>query len=470
MAKTIFITIMFSVFFIFSGCSDDTTTNNTSAGSIDGKWKASEVQMVHAPNTPGHSSEMKAQLQLLGSLPAGTIGWANLNFGSSKSWNSQTIGSQSLGRIKFTNDMIGIITSQYSGYNNTWYYLTTNGGISWLPKSVTNLSYFYSISVLSASSAYVVGLSSVYNTVLLQTTDGGSNWTEKFNFNSISANINDIQFINENTGYAVGSQNICKTTNAGLNWTVQNTTVDCYYVQFINDQTGWVAGPTGGYLTSDLLKTTDGGASWITIPLSFFLYKFDFKNENLGFANGTLNNKPVILKTLDGGATWSTVINLGVDWNQGFYFVDANTGMAADGSAVVRTEDGGVTWTQEFCDYYTNLNGVYMKDSQNGIITADNGKIWQRTTTTVENCWSLAGEIENTSIANIVRSLDEIYFAGGGYVINDGNITFTVLGYSATGGDIDDHTIGGGMFTSSGNLVLTLNFANDEQWKVTFIR
>lgn len=64
----------------------------------------------------------------------------------------------------------------------------------------------------------------------------------------------------------------------------------------------------------------------------------------------------------------------------------------------------------------------------------------------MDNCWSLSGEIDNTSIANIVHSRDETYFTGGSYVINSDNITFTVLGYSATGGDIEDHTIGGGNF------------------------
>ncbi|HMT11057.1 MAG TPA: hypothetical protein PKA39_05485, partial [Ignavibacteria bacterium] len=141
MLRTVFFTIVLFAFLIISGCSEDTPTNTTTGGPLDGKWKASEVQMVHAPSGSGHSAQMKAQLQLLGSLPAATVGWANLNFGSSRLWNSQTIGSQSLGRIKFINDMVGMIYSSV-----TEYYLTTNGGSSWNRKIISNVEYFYLVS------------------------------------------------------------------------------------------------------------------------------------------------------------------------------------------------------------------------------------------------------------------------------------------------------------------------------------
>ncbi|MBE2219727.1 MAG: hypothetical protein IAE90_16065 [Ignavibacteria bacterium] len=470
MKKTIFFTIVFSIFFLVSGCSDDTPTNNTTGGPLGGLWRASEVQMVHAPSGSGQSAQMKAQLQLLGSLPAATVGWANLNFGSGRSWTQQTIGWQNLGKVKFIDNLVGSILPQDFMYNNPWYYLTTDGGSTWNQKNITGLSNLYTVSVSGSQVAYVLGQSTSYNVVLIKTTDGGSTWNQVFNFNTIGVSLYDIQFVNEMTGYAVGNEHICKTVNGGLNWSVQNNTLNSYNVRFINDQTGWVAGPTTSNNTSNLLRTIDGGNNWTTIPLNFLVYSFEFKDENLGFAAGTMNNKPVLQKTIDGGSSWTTILNMGVDWNQGFYFLNSNTGVAVDGSVLLRTEDGGLTWTEEFCDYYTDLSGVYLKDSHDGIVTADNGKIWSRTTTTNDNCWSLAGEIDNTSIANIVRSRDETYFSGGTYVVNDGNITFTVLGYSARGGDLDEHTIGGGTFTASGNLVLTLNFANDEQWKITFTR
>ena len=467
MLRTVFFTIVLFAFVIISGCSEDTPTNTTTGGPLDGKWKASEVQMVHAPSGSGHSAQMKAQLQLLGSLPAATVGWANLNFGSSRLWNSQTIGSQSLGRIKFINDMVGMIYSSV-----TEYYLTTDGGSSWNRKIISNVEYFYLVSIVNANIAYAVGhLSSPpYSTVLMKTTDGGSSWTEKFSFSAISVSPNDIGFVNEETGYAISNGKICKTTNGGLNWSIQNTPMNCQDLQFFNEQSLIISGMTSGNSYSSMLKTSDGGTTWQTIPLNFFMTNFDFKDEITGFANGLLNSKFYIFKTIDGGFTWSTILDMSVDYQQGFHFLNANTGMAVDGSAVIRTEDGGITWTQEFCDYFTSYNGVYLKDSQNGMVTDSEGRVWMRPNTTADNCWSLGGKVENTSIADIIHSRNEIYYGGGTYSIDGSNITFTVLGYSATGGDAGDFTIGGGTFTSSGNLVLTLNFANDEQWKVTFIR
>ncbi|MBE2219726.1 MAG: hypothetical protein IAE90_16060 [Ignavibacteria bacterium] len=467
MIRTVFFTIVLCVFFIFSGCSDDTPTNTTTGGPLDGKWKASEVQMVHAPSGSGHSAQMKAQLQLLGSLPAATVGWANLNFGSSRLWNSQTIGTQSLGRIKFINDMVGMIYSSV-----TEYFLTTDGGVTWNRKIIGSVSYFYLVSIVNANIAYAVGhLSSPpYSNVLLKSTDGGSTWAEKFSFTSVSVSPNDIGFVNEETGYAIANGKICKTTNGGLNWAIDNTPMNCQDLQFFNDQSLIISGMTSGNSYSSLLKTSDGGTTWQTIPLNFLMTNFDFKDENTGFASGILNSKIYIFKTIDGGFSWSTILNMSVDYQQGFHFLNASTGMAVDGSAIIRTEDGGITWTQEFCDYYSNYNGVYLKDSQNGLVTDSDGRVWMRSNITADNCWSLGGKVENTSIADIIHSRDEVYYGGGTYSIDGGNITFTVLGYSATGGDAGDFTIGGGTFTSSGNLVLTLNFANDEQWKVTFIR
>lgn len=48
-----------------------------------------------------------------------------------------------------------------------------------------------------------------------------------------------------------------------------------------------------------------------------------------------MDNKPVLRKTIDGGASWTTILNMGVDWNQGFYFLNANIGVAVDGSALL---------------------------------------------------------------------------------------------------------------------------------------
>mgnify|MGYP002373674561 CR=1 FL=1 len=67
-----------------------------------------------------------------------------------------------------------------------------------------------------------------------KSTDAGASWQylPEFTLDSIYT-INDGSFINENTGFIVGSSNnsilrglILKTTNGGINWIRQNTTME----------------------------------------------------------------------------------------------------------------------------------------------------------------------------------------------------------------------------------------------------
>ena len=52
---------------------------------------------------------------------------------------------------------------------------------------------------------------------ILKTTDGGANWEE--NYSIIDIELNDIQFIDDNTGWAVGENGIVlRTTNGGVTW------------------------------------------------------------------------------------------------------------------------------------------------------------------------------------------------------------------------------------------------------------
>jgi hypothetical protein len=88
----------------------------------------------------------------------------------------------------------------------------------------------------------------------------------------------DIQFVNNNTGYACGEfSTLIKTTNGGNNWFLLNnygyTNRPFLHIKFIDENTGLITGP-GGLI----LKTTNGGGVFIskinqTIPDNFILYQ-----------------------------------------------------------------------------------------------------------------------------------------------------------------------------------------------------
>ena len=87
--------------------------------------------------------------------------------------------------------------------------------------------------------------------------------------------LQTVFFINEQVGFvAGGSGGIYKTIDAGKSWTNANTTVSLpvYGLYFLNEHTGFAVGgesfcagadctPPGGFI----LKTTDGGETWISV-------------------------------------------------------------------------------------------------------------------------------------------------------------------------------------------------------------
>jgi len=59
-----------------------------------------------------------------------------------------------------------------------------------------------------------------------------------------SRKLNDVYFVNSNTGWVVGDSTILKTINSGLNWSTQSLPVQSQIksVHFINAFTGYAVG------------------------------------------------------------------------------------------------------------------------------------------------------------------------------------------------------------------------------------
>ncbi len=115
---------------------------------------------------------------------------------------------------------------------------------------------------------------------------------------------------------------------------------------FLDENTGWVVGSN-----AFVLKTTDGGNTWFQpaseMPITSSLYSVFFLNKDLGFAGGY---KDAILKTTDGGTTWSKLKFSSVGGGvKAIYFADENTGWILtstySSAAVAKTTNGGASWT-----------------------------------------------------------------------------------------------------------------------------
>jgi photosystem II stability/assembly factor-like uncharacterized protein len=124
------------------------------------------------------------------------------------------------------------------------------------------------------------------------------------------------------------------------------------YIQFLNNNTGWALS------NSHLIKTINGGLIWSTIyNSSIYQSGFAFINENIGWrADFTVYPSPFggIYKTTNGGINWAVQYN-GPDIYTDLYFYDENFGYA---SSYYRTTNGGVNWN---AFAYNGDYGVFQK-------------------------------------------------------------------------------------------------------------
>jgi len=216
---------------------------------------------------------------------------------------------------------------------------TVNGGNNWVTLNSGDTAQLWGLQFVNSFTGYAAG---AYGHIL-KTTDAGATWVQQVS--GVQNLFSCVCFRNENTGYISGSVIIEKTTNAGASWNPLTISLvnfeDVNQLQFIDDQTGY--GVTSAYR---FIKTTNAGTSWTAnvIGPSQTLMAEYFLDANTGYAcgwNGT------ILRTTDAGSTWSQQTSPVTDILTGVWFTTANTGYIATWFGhVLHTTNGGVTFVE----------------------------------------------------------------------------------------------------------------------------
>jgi len=212
--------------------------------------------------------------------------------------------------------------------------------------------------------------------------------SNSFAWNKIFDNtygLNNLYFLNSDTGFVVGSQGaILKTINGGTTWTQQNSGTSQYLrgCYFINSNVGFAV---GGNINSLILKTINGGATWDSVPTLSFprLICVYFTDLNNGYCVG---NSGTILKTTDGGNTWINNNYVTTSQLQSIVFINNNTGFICGSYGIIlKTIDAGQNWAQITSGTTSNLNSIYFANSNIGYIggtsktflkTTDGGNTW----------------------------------------------------------------------------------------------
>jgi photosystem II stability/assembly factor-like uncharacterized protein len=248
-------------------------------------------------------------------------------------------------------------------YNKT--FKTANGGITWtrVPGAVT---YANDLAFVNNSTGYGVGSSGS----IVKTTNGGNTWSS-FSKSITNEELRATYFIDSQKGWIGGyAGRIYKTINGGRSWT--NQSVGSYYTHdmyFINDQTGWAVGAVG-----QILRTTNGGTNWSSSTFSSLntIHAVFFRNTSTGWAGG---DGGMLIKTTDGGINW-TVKPSGTSASiRKIFFISDLIGWAVGSTGkILKTVDGGETWVSQPSGYSAQtFNGVQFLDNQIGFIVGTDG-------------------------------------------------------------------------------------------------
>lgn len=196
------------------------------------------------------------------------LNWITLNSGLNSTYN--------ISSVFFLSNEIGFVSASGASVPSQILF-TTNTGNNWY--GIYNGNFYVSeMDFVDFTTGYAVGAQPIYGAIM-KTSSGGSNWTSltipiQEHVNSISAPSTDYAYAVANNGKIIG------TSNGGSTWSIQASLVtpsDHFYsVFFINNSTGWAVGSSG-----IIRKTTNAGGLFVGLSTISNRSPVDYKlNQN----------------------------------------------------------------------------------------------------------------------------------------------------------------------------------------------
>jgi photosystem II stability/assembly factor-like uncharacterized protein len=237
------------------------------------------------------------------------------------------------------------------------------------------------------------GIAAGNNGTLIRTTNSGSNWTPVTC--PVTQPVYSMCFPSASTGYASGNTGfIIKTSNSGLTWfSVSPCSINVRAISFINSMTGI----TGGSGTL-MCYTTDGGSDWNPrfTPTPHAVTGLHYFNSSLLLVSATDMPGAVLHKSTNGAATFSTVLtqtNSGLNivyTLSSVYSKDENTCFATGSytnnsqtwSRIYRSTNAGNNWetaANAGPASGSSLMCIHFGDGQSGFAAGNNGMILRST-------------------------------------------------------------------------------------------
>jgi photosystem II stability/assembly factor-like uncharacterized protein len=243
-------------------------------------------------------------------------------------------------------DLIGFAAGEQYTYNGNGIVLkTTNGGESWTQIwSDTAHKGIEAMSFVNSNTGYVCG----WNRYCAKTTDSGVTWTSLNPGGTDPVYIyTSVDFIDENHG-VVGTQleeaaAMYVTNDGGTTWTAATGVVDIPYKITHTPNGNYYSISNGGRIQ----KSVDGGLTWTTIYNNQLnlLVGISFYDNMTAIVTCETN----LLKTTDGGATWTQSIvspdTEGFIWRDVAWTSPNDLVLVGTPDLVYESTNGGTTWT-----------------------------------------------------------------------------------------------------------------------------
>ncbi|MFI5284022.1 MAG: WD40/YVTN/BNR-like repeat-containing protein [Candidatus Dormibacterales bacterium] len=173
------------------------------------------------------------------------------------------------------------------------------------------------LAFVSPTRGWVVALSATGAYTLLQTADAGQTWSRALTGQTGGRGVYLRFFDSTNGVFALtgAKAETFWTYDGGRTWTAHQLLDPASFVvslYFVDSTHGWllVRTETPTTASSDLLRTTDGGANWTSlgqpVPSADDAYSVEFSDRNDGWLE-SLNSGAYAYRSLDGGASWQPV-------------------------------------------------------------------------------------------------------------------------------------------------------------------
>ena len=292
----------------------------------------------------------------------------------------------------------------------------------------------------------------IFSMMIMSLSAQNFNWTAQASGTEVS--LNDVQFLDNMTGWAVGDGGtIVATVDGGETWAAQTSGTDrkLRSVFFLDQDTGWIA---GGESPLIVLYTVNGGADWealsATAPDAAFLNEIQFSSSTHGYGITQFD----IYHTEDGGTTWVKGVyhsSISDNLNVRDLHVLSDTSALVCGSYRINsiTTRPGVydnltnfdgEWMRQGADNFDTediLRAIYVTESKKGFAGGEKGKIYSMVAegNTFPGIWELNF---TTPSGGWIWSID---FFGNDYGVFNTSVevnaqTVQLIYHSANGGDI----------------------------------